>query len=354
MHFSQKILNWFDKHGRKELPWQINPTPYRVWVSEIMLQQTQVATVIPYFENFIRKFPTIKALATASLDEVLALWSGLGYYARARNLHEAARQIITLYKGEFPSDFEAVHSLPGIGRSTAGAILALSKQQCYPILDGNVKRVLSRHFAIPGWPGARAVEEKLWEISVTYTPKNRVHHYTQAMMDIGATICTRSKPKCIECPLKGSCKALKEERVLCYPTAKPKVQKPIRSAIFLLLTDTKKKQILLEKRPNKGIWGGLYTLPQCTDTLNIRNWCQETLNVKILKPKALTPFRHTFTHFHLEIHPFQCQVSSSSPENRTILQSSKHYLWTAFKELNTLALPAPITQLLQEARLLLK
>jgi len=346
MSFSLKLLKWFDEHGRKELPWQKNPTPYRVWVSEIMLQQTQVTTVIDYYQRFMTHFPTIQSLANASLDEVLTLWSGLGYYARARNLHKTANIILKHYKGKFPLEFEQVLELPGIGRSTAGAILALSTQQRHPILDGNVKRVLCRHFAVEGWPGKKEVESTLWALSEKHTPQKRVHHYTQAIMDLGATLCTRTKPHCTRCPLNNSCQAFKLNQVKHYPTARQKQEKPVKISSFLILNHLKKELVLFEKNPNKGIWGGLFTLPECPgkiETHKIQTWCRQNLNLTVQKIKTLTPFRHTFTHFHLDIHPFLCELSSF----RLKESANKEYHWLALNQIHTIALPAPIKTLLK-------
>ena len=223
---ADRVLGWFDRHGRHDLPWQRDKTHYRVWVSEVMLQQTQVASVIGYFERFMQRFPTLAALAEAPLDDVLAHWAGLGYYARARNLHKAARIVVDAHAGAFPRDFAAVHDLPGIGRSTAGAILALVDGARQPILDGNVKRVLARHDAIAGWPGRSATLKALWAAAERYTPTRRISDYTQAMMDLGATVCTRSSPACERCPLAATCSALRDDRIDELPGRKPKRAKP--------------------------------------------------------------------------------------------------------------------------------
>ena len=233
--FAERLLAWFDDNGRKDLPWQQNVTAYRVWVSEIMLQQTQVQTVIPYFNRFVDRFPDVGALATAKQDEVLSHWSGLGYYARARNLHKAAQQIVLEHGGRFPETLDAVIGLPGIGRSTAGAILALAKGQRHAILDGNVKRVLARFDAIAGWPGKAQVAADLWAIAERYTPDERAAGYTQAIMDLGATLCTRSKPACDRCPVSGDCEALRTDSVEAYPGRKPKVTKPLKTTTMVLV-----------------------------------------------------------------------------------------------------------------------
>ncbi len=252
--FQQNILTWFDQHGRKDLPWQKDISPYRVWLSEIMLQQTQVTTVIPYFNAFIEKFPDINTLANAPLDEVLHLWSGLGYYARARNLHKTAQLIAEL--GYFPDSLEALNKLPGIGLSTAGAILSIAFNKSHPILDGNVKRVLTRFKAVSGWSGDSGVNKQLWAISAQLTPKQRVADYTQAIMDLGATLCTRNKPKCDACPIKSFCIAKLTDTVALFPAPKPTKFIPTKKLTLLLLRNID-HSILLEKRPPTGIWGGL-------------------------------------------------------------------------------------------------
>jgi A/G-specific adenine glycosylase len=355
MSFSQKILKWFDNHGRKDLPWQENITPYRVWVSEIMLQQTQVSTVIPYFLRFMKQFPTIQDLAKASLEEVLRLWSGLGYYARAKNLHNAAKIIQIEHQGIFPQNFLEVVNLPGIGRSTAGAILSISTQQKYPILDGNVKRVLSRYFAVEGLPNDKTVIEHLWHLSEQQTPSRRVHHYTQAIMDLGATLCTRTRPKCEDCPVSKDCQAKALNRVAEFPALKQKTEKPTKSIALLLVMDSEQKNVLLEKRPTKGIWGGLWSLPECPVKTDFKKWCPKNFNTAVTKTTAWPAFRHTFTHFHLEIHPIVCQ---SAAKNNTKLKalsnrrvnSNANFHWHPITQATTLGLPAPIKPLLEKLK----
>ena len=342
MSFHQKILNWFDKHGRHDLPWQINPSPYRVWISEIMLQQTQVTTVIPYFQRFVQRFPDIAALALAPLDAVLDLWTGLGYYSRARNCHKTAILIHSQYQGNVPADLELLLALPGIGRSTAGAILALSFQKQYSILDGNVKRVLCRYFAVEGWPGIPAVTQRLWAFSDLLTPKKRVHHYTQAMMDLGATLCKRSKPNCPSCPLKHSCKAYQDNTVTAYPTTKPKKDKPLKKLIFIMLTN-QKGQVLLQQRPSTGIWGGLWSFPECElqAPTALRGWVKETFNYSVTHLTPLEPFRHCFTHLHLDIYPIQIGIKTVK---RVI--TVNHY-WHSIKMPLNRGVSAPIKRLLE-------
>lgn len=323
MSIALKILKWFDSKGRKDLPWQKNPSLYRVWVSEIMLQQTQVSTVIPYFERFMQKFPELSHLAKAPIDAVLKEWTGLGYYARARNLHKTAGIILEKYKGQFPQDYESVLQLPGIGRSTAGAILAICTGQHYAILDGNVKRVLSRLFAVSGWPSLPRVTEKLWEYSEQITPKKRVNHFTQAIMDLGAMVCTRTKPNCTACPLSNDCLAKAEGKETFYPNSKPKKIKPSQTVNLIMLLHPEKNAVLLEKRPEKGIWGGLWSFPECKEIKHIKNCLDKDLNLNIQSKKALTPFRHTFTHYHLDIQPILCRVKVSKHSEKKKVKEAR-------------------------------
>lgn len=311
--FAAAVLAWFDKFGRKHLPWQQNKSLYAVWLSEVMLQQTQVATVIPYFERFIKTFPNITALADAPQDEVLHLWTGLGYYARARNLHKAAQQIRDQFAGDFPTEFEQVWELSGVGRSTAGAILSSVLNQPYPILDGNVKRVLSRYFQVEGWAGEKKVEDRLWQHSAEVTPRDRVADFNQAMMDIGAMVCTRTKPKCSLCPLSQKCGANLTNSWAAYPAKKPKKALPERKSYFLILADQGK--VALEQRENSGIWGGLYCFPQFDSKAELLAYLA---NQGIQQYQEWTAFRHTFSHFHLDIYPIYAQVQSSSkPTDRS-------------------------------------
>lgn len=305
--FAVRVLCWFDEHGRKDFPWQRDVTPYRVWVSEIMLQQTQVQTAIPYFERFLQSFPDLETLAGAEQDEVLSHWSGLGYYARARNLHKAAQTICAEHGGEFPNDFDAVVALPGIGRSTAGAILSLALGQRQPILDGNVKRVLARHKAVEGWPGNNKVAAVLWEAASRNTPELRVAEYTQAIMDLGATLCTRSKPRCPECPVSSDCEALRLDQTVNYPGKKPKVSKPLRSTTMILATIG--DQVYLERRPEAGIWGGLWSLPEL-GVRSLDEWCDEELGSSALELRSWEVLRHSFSHYDLDIRPIFVRVDS--------------------------------------------
>jgi A/G-specific adenine glycosylase len=338
--FQQRILAWFDLHGRKDLPWQQDITPYRIWLSEIMLQQTQVTTVIPYFNAFIEQFPTIECLAQAPIDEVLHRWSGLGYYARARNLHKTAQLIVK--QPHFPDTLDTLIELPGIGLSTAGAILSIAFKKSHPILDGNVKRVLARFKAVSGWPGNSSVNKQLWSISAQLTPKDRVADYTQAMMDLGATICTRSKPACINCPLNSHCLAKLTHAVSLLPTPKPPKTLAIKQLFFLLLSNDT-KDIFLEKRPPSGIWGGLWSLPEFTSIESLHDWCLTT-NTNIIKSKTLAPQRHTFSHYHLDFTPVLIQTDN--PIN--FVMEADHAVWYNDKQIKSLGLPAPIKLLLQQ------
>ena len=304
--FPRRLLAWFDEHGRKDLPWQSPQDPYRTWVSEIMLQQTQVQTVIPYFERFVRRFPDVRALADAAQDDVLQHWSGLGYYARARNLHKAARMLRDDYGGEFPDSLEALMALPGIGRSTAGAILSLSMDQRHPILDGNVKRVLARHEAIGGWPGTTAVANKLWEIAERNTPHERVADYTQAIMDLGATLCARSKPACARCPVAADCAAHESGSEHDFPGRKPKKDKPLRSTTMVFAL--RGSHLFLERRPEAGIWGGLWSLPEVNGQ-GVEDWCLERLGAAPSGMEHWEPLRHSFSHYDLDIRPILVRVA---------------------------------------------
>ncbi|RDE91093.1 adenine DNA glycosylase [Aggregatibacter aphrophilus] len=309
--FAQAVLTWYDKFGRKHLPWQQNKTLYGVWLSEVMLQQTQVATVIPYFERFVKTFPNLTALADAPLDEVLHLWTGLGYYARARNLHKAAQVMRDQYCGKFPTEFEQVLALPGVGRSTVGAILSSCLNAPYAILDGNVKRVLSRYFAVNGWPGEKKTEDRLWQLTGEVTPNTQVADFNQAMMDLGAMVCTRSKPKCGLCPLQSNCRANAEQNWQAYPGKKPKKALPERDSYFLLLE--KDGKVALEQRENAGLWGGLYCFPQFADKEELLAYLASN---GIQQYQEWAAFRHTFSHFHLDIYPIYARFDDqTNPED---------------------------------------
>ena len=339
--FQQKILAWFELNGRKGLPWQQDITPYRIWLSEIMLQQTQVTTVIPYFNQFIQQFSDINKLAAAPIDSVLHLWSGLGYYARARNLHKTAT-IIYEKGGVFPDNLDSLMELPGIGRSTAGAILSIAFNKSHPILDGNVRRVFARYQAISGWTGHSKISDKLWKISSHYTPSLRVAEYTQAIMDLGATVCTRSKPRCNECPISSDCLAKKENRVNELPTPKPAKILTTKKIVFLLL-ENNQKQYLLQKRPPTGIWGGLWSLPEFNSFTGIQSWCLEN-SIPMQSVKHLDEQRHTFSHYHLDY--TTVLIKTENPINNVM--EDNQAVWYKAKQIKTLGLPAPIKRLLQK------
>jgi A/G-specific adenine glycosylase len=338
--FSDAVLAWYDQHGRKDLPWQQPRLPYRVWVSEIMLQQTQVTTVIGYFQRFMAAFPDVHALAAAEVDQVLHLWTGLGYYARARNLHKAARQLVDRHGGEFPDTVEEVATLPGIGRSTAGAILAQSRGVRAPILDGNVKRVLARLHAVPGWPGTKPVENRLWELAEQHTPQQRLADYTQAIMDLGATLCAR-RPDCPRCPVASLCQAHANGNPLDYPGRKPAKDKPTRQTRMLILQNHQGR-VWLEPRPPSGIWGGLWCFPQL-DSHGLESEALDERGLTTWECESLTPFRHTFSHFHLDIQPRLLRVDSTG---HALQDASGRWVDPAAP--GELGLAAPVKKLLEQ------
>jgi A/G-specific adenine glycosylase len=300
--FAHRLLDWYDAHGRHDLPWQRPATPYRVWISEVMLQQTRVETVRPYFERFVERFPDIETLAAADIDEVLAHWAGLGYYARARNLHRAAG----IAGGDLPKDLESLVALPGIGRSTAGAILSLAGGQRHAILDGNVKRVLARHAGIEGWPGRSPVARELWALAEERTPGERVAAYNQAMMDLGATVCVR-RPRCMVCPVADDCRARIDGTTDTIPGSKPKRDVPQRETVALVLQRRADGAILLERRPPEGIWGGLWSLPEFADGESLAQWLASRFP-DAPETERLEPVEHAFTHFRLRIHPHVARI----------------------------------------------
>jgi A/G-specific adenine glycosylase len=342
-NFGAAVLGWFQLHGRKNLPWQQHISPYRVWVSEIMLQQTQVATVIPYFERFMQAYPTVRELADASEDDILHLWTGLGYYARARNLHESAKIIASEHHGRFPGTLEALEQLPGIGRSTAGAILSLSMQVRAPILDGNVKRVLSRFQAVEGWSGQSRTLKKLWQLAENLTPQQQAAEYTQAMMDLGATVCTRTKPRCPDCPLQLHCVAHATNCTDQYPQPKPRKTLPTKTAYFLLLQNPA-GEVLLQKRPSQGIWGGLWSLPQHEDSQQLLVQLAESVQGDIEPGKNLPERRHTFSHFHLVMHPQLAHLHRSPGQ----VMDGGQWRWYHPRKPQGIGLAAPIKNLLDE------
>ncbi|MEJ2603918.1 MAG: A/G-specific adenine glycosylase [Gammaproteobacteria bacterium] len=339
--FARRLLDWYDRHGRHDLPWQRDPTPYRVWVSEIMLQQTQVTTVIPYYERFMARFPTVEALAAAPVDDVLTLWSGLGYYARARNLHRAAVQVTEEHGGEFPRDIESLMALPGIGRSTAGAVLALSCGQRHPILDGNVKRVLARYHAVAGWPGRSAVAAELWALAESHTPAERVADYTQAVMDLGATVCVRTRPACHACPQARDCSALALGQQTDFPGRRPKQrERRSRSAQFAIAWDG--AAVLLERRPPSGIWGGLWSLPEIGATEDPHAWSRRRLGAAPTAIERWETLQHSFTHFDLAIEPVLIRL----PSRPAVVADAEDHRWHDIVADPAVGLPAPVSRLL--------
>ena len=339
--FARRLLAWHARHGRHDLPWQQGPSPYRVWVSEIMLQQTQVSTVIGYYARFMQRFPDVRGLAGAPQDEVLHLWTGLGYYARARNLQRAAQAICERHGGEFPSSFDEVAALPGIGRSTAAAILALSFGQRHAILDGNVKRVLARHQALAGWPGDKRVEAKLWTLAEALTPEKRVAAYTQAIMDLGATLCTRTRPRCGECPVAGDCRAHALGREMRYPAPRPRKELPMKKTRMLLVRVD--GAVLLVRRPPAGIWGGLWSFNEIGADADPRDWCRRHLGMEPSSCIFRPVLRHTFSHFHLDIEPVELVL----PEAAAKAADSEDEYWYRLDAPARLGLAAPVKRLLQ-------
>ncbi|MFH1604250.1 MAG: A/G-specific adenine glycosylase [Pseudomonadota bacterium] len=337
--FAARLLAWHRRCGRHDLPWQGMRDVYRIWISEIMLQQTQVAAVIPYYERFLRRFPDIAALAGAPQDEVLRLWSGLGYYSRARNLRRAAQLVMTRHRGTFPRALDEIQALPGIGRSTAAAIAAFAYATRAAILDGNVKRVLARHFAVAGFPGEKRVENRLWQLAEEQLPPRDIGRYTQALMDLGATLCKRAKPLCDRCPLAQSCRALSLGRVDDFPASRPLRPVPVRATHMLLLI--RAGEVLLEKRPPTGIWGGMWSLPELADSARVRAHCLNNYGCAIAAPQSLVPLAHSFTHFKLNIQPLLCQVEKLTPDAR-----EAGHMWLTLEEAHGAAIPAPVRKLL--------
>ena len=338
--FAARLLAWHRRHGRHDLPWQGTRDAYRIWVAEIMLQQTQVAAVIPYYRRFLERFPDIAALAGAPQDEVLRLWSGLGYYSRARNLQRAAQLVAERHGSVFPRTLTEILDLPGIGRSTAAAIAAFAYGTRAAILDGNVKRVLARHFAVAGFPGEKRVEERLWQLAEEQLPARAIGRYTQAMMDLGATLCTRAKPACADCPLAHSCQALALGRVRDFPAPRPAKAVPTRAIHMLLLV--RAGEVLLEKRPPSGIWGGLWSLPEIADAEKVRAHCRIHYGCSIAAPQPLAPLAHGFTHFKLNIQPLLCRVEKLIPSVR-----EPGRIWLSLEEARGAAIPVPVRKLIE-------
>lgn len=338
--FASRLIAWQKRHGRRDLPWQGTRDPYAIWISEIMLQQTQVATVIPYYQRFLARFPDLESLAGAELDEVLALWSGLGYYSRARNLHRAAQAIACGNSGEFPRDPQAIASLPGIGRSTAAAIAAFAFGARCAILDGNVKRVLCRCFGIEGYPGEKKVEDALWRQAERCLPRRGIEIYTQALMDLGATVCTRAHPRCDACPVKDICIAFASGRVHELPSPRPRRRLPEKRVRWLVLT--RKGEVLLEKRPPSGLWGGLWCFPETSEDEDPRVWCRSRYGLEAGEIDPLPPFKHGFSHFTLSVSPFRLRVEGW--EARAMEPGA---LWLNLEAAQGAALPSPVRRLLR-------
>lgn len=343
--FSEKLIAWQKVHGRHDLPWQTKANqpsdPYAIWVSEIMLQQTQVSAVIGYYQRFMARFPTIASLAAAEQEEVMQYWSGLGYYSRARNLHHAAQTIVDNHRGLFPQDFNVIQTLSGIGRSTAAAIVSFAFNQPQTILDGNVKRVLTRHFLVEGWPGKPSVEKRLWQLAESLLPDQDIVAYTQGLMDLGATLCTRSKPKCIACPLRASCAAYAQSRVKELPTPKPKKQVPSRETTMLLILQH--GEVVLEKRPQTGIWGGLWSLPEMSMQEIASEYVMRHFGLEVEPHEPLEMVQHAFTHFKLTITPQPLSVVSNGR-----MQLGPKYISLSIDDAMSAAIPAPVRRILHQ------
>ncbi len=342
--FAERLIAWHRRAGRHDLPWQGTRDPYRIWLSEIMLQQTQVATVVPYYERFVARFPDLPALAGAELDEVLGLWSGLGYYSRARNLHRCAREAAERYGGSLPATLDELVALPGIGRSTAAAILAFSTGRRHAILDGNVRRVLCRFHAIDGWPGKTAVEKRLWRLAEAHTPEDDVPVYTQAIMDLGAMVCRRTRPDCDACPVAGGCRGLREGRVESLPAPRPRRRLPERRTVMPILEGP--AGILLERRPPTGVWGGLWSLPEYEagdDLDGLAGWCLERYGLVVGRIETGTEFIHAFSHYRLRIRPLTVTVRLAADR----AMEGRETLWYTPARHPDCALPTPIRRLLE-------
>ncbi len=337
--FAARIIAWQKEHGRHDLPWQGTRDPYAIWLSEIMLQQTQVATVIPYYNRFIARFPDVAALAEAPLDDVLRLWSGLGYYSRARNLHEAAQRIVARLRGRFPRRFEAIAALPGVGRSTAAAICVFAYGARHAILDGNVKRLLARHRGVKGYPGDRKVADRLWSAAERLLPRRDLQAYTQGLMDHGAMICLRGRPRCPECPVRSDCVALRRGWVAQLPGPRPRRERPHKRTIMLVLT--RAGEVLLEKRPATGVWGGMWSLPEASRKTDLEAACLKRFGVHLNEVEELPRIAHGFTHFSLDIRPLRLRVSALVPQ-----AAEPGMVWLPFEEARGAAIPAPVRRIL--------
>ncbi|MDZ4142865.1 MAG: A/G-specific adenine glycosylase [Methylotenera sp.] len=338
-NFANRLIAWQKVHGRHNLPWQNTTDPYAIWVSEIMLQQTQVVAVIGYYSKFMQRFPDITTLASATQEEVLQHWSGLGYYSRARNLHHAAQAIVDEHGGQFPQDFDTIQTLSGIGRSTAAAIASFAFNQVRTILDGNVKRVLARHFLVEGWTGTPKIERELWALAENLLPAQDMVAYTQGLMDLGATLCTRSNPKCSICPLNNTCEAFKQQRVHALPTPKPRKAIPEKFTAMLILMHG--DEVMLEKRPPTGIWGGLWSFPEVEANHDIEGFVHNQLGITVIADKPLPMLSHTFTHFKLHIQPQTLQVVKLNPST---CEAGK--IWLNIDDAIGAAIPTPVRKIL--------
>jgi len=339
--FAAKLIAWQKEHGRHDLPWQGTRDPYAIWLAEIMLQQTQVATVIPYYLRFLARFPDVAALAAAPLDEVLRLWSGLGYYSRARNLHRAAQVIAEEHRGRFPRRFEDVAALPGVGRSTAAAICVFAFGKRHAILDGNVKRVLARYRGVKGYGGDRKIADRLWREAQRLLPRRTVEAYTQGLMDLGATVCARSKPRCPVCPVHGGCVAFRRGWTGKVPAPRPRKRLPHKRTLMLALM--RAGEVLLEKRPPSGIWGGMWCLPEAVRKTDIEAYCLKRFGTHVIEIDELPPIAHGFTHFKLDIRPLRLRVSALVPE-----AAEPGVMWLSLEEARGAAIPAPVRRILAQ------
>ncbi len=336
--FGRRVIDWQRTHGRHDLPWQNTVDAYAIWVSEIMLQQTQVATVLPYYARFMARFPDVRALAAATVDDVLAHWSGLGYYSRARNLHRAAQVIRDEHSGSFPEAVEAVAALPGIGRSTAAAVVVFAFGGRHAILDGNVKRVLARYCGISGYPGEKRVNDELWRAAERLLPWKSVQSYTQGLMDLGATLCTRGRPRCTQCPVRSGCVAVRDDLVAILPTPRPRKALPHRNTVMVVLEH--RGSVLLEKRPAIGIWGGLWSFPEMHLSDDVRIECEQRFGVEVDHMEAMADVDHSFTHFSLTISPRRLQVAARTP-----IAAEADHQWLALEAVKDAAIPAPVRRI---------
>ena len=336
-----KLTTWQKKHGRHDLPWQGTRDPYAIWLSEIMLQQTQVATVIPYYNRFLAHFPGVAELAAAPLDEVLKLWSGLGYYSRARNLHKAAQVVVNEHGGRFPRRFEDVTALPGVGRSTAAAICVFSFGARHAILDGNVKRVLARLRGVKGYAGEKKVANRLWQEAERLLPRRGIEAYTQGLMDLGSSVCTRGKPRCNDCPLHGDCVALKRGWVAGLPSPRPRKVLPHKRTTMLVLT--RAGEVLLEKRPPTGIWGGMWCLPEVARHPDLEAYCLKRFGARVLEVETMPTLAHGFTHFSLDIRPLHLRVSALVPQ-----AAEPGLTWLSLEDARGAAIPTPVRKILAQ------